>query len=45
MTAQTMGALLMYNDSRRLLQPDQPALRLHHRVLLTTELPRNEGDR
>lgn len=29
--------------SRRLLQPDQPPLRLHHRVLLTAELPRNES--
>jgi hypothetical protein len=30
--------MLMRKDSGRLLQPDQPAVRLHHRVLLTTEL-------
>ena len=31
--------------SGRLLQPDQPALWVNHRVLLSCQLPRNEGDR
>lgn len=33
------------HDSCRLLQPDQPALRIHYRVLFATELSRDEGDR
>jgi MOB kinase activator 1 len=31
-------ASLIYNGSRRFLQPDQPALRFHYRILLATEL-------
>lgn len=32
-------------SSGRLLQPDQPALRRHHRVLLPAVVPRDEGNR
>lgn len=31
--------------SCRFLQPDQPPLRLHNRILLTTDMPRDEGNR
>jgi len=36
---------LTYTYSRRLLQPDQPSLRIHHRVLLTSIMSRDEGHR
>lgn len=32
-------------DSGGLLQPDQPPLRRHHRVLLSPIVPRDEGNR
>lgn len=35
----TTGTTANMYRSRRLLQPDQPAVRVHHRVLLATELP------
>lgn len=35
----TAGTTANMYRSRRLLQPDQPAVRVHHRVLLATELP------
>jgi MOB kinase activator 1 len=36
---------LIMGISRRFLQPDQPALRLHHRVLLPTVLSGDESNR
>lgn len=37
--------VLTYNDSGGLLQPDQPDLWRHHRVLLPSVVPGDEGDR
>lgn len=40
-----MGTVLTVGYSGRLLQPDQPSLWSHHRVLLAPVLPRDEGYR
>ena len=44
-TALGLGWLTEYDSSGGLLQPNQPPIRRHHRVLLTAILPRDEGHR
>ena len=43
--ASRTGPLILMQCSRRLLQPDQPPLRFHHRVLLPTVMSRDESYR